>query len=132
MWDYKSGEHPSKQDVTEHLIDPQIPAYIQAAKEQRIVAVEKEIEPNVQISGGFITLKTQSAVTHKEIAPRGGSWDQVLKQWQEAVERLGKKLSSGQFRAEPYPVSNGVGQDVACRYCPYMSLCGMKYSTYSI
>ena len=131
LWDYKSGEHPSRHAVIEYLIDPQIPAYVQAAKEHRIAEVEKELRLNIYMSGGFITLKTPSAVTHKELAPRGESWDQVLKRWQEAVARLGKMLASGQFRAEPYPVSNGVGQDVACRYCPYMPLCGRKDATCS-
>jgi len=131
LWDYKSGEHPSRHAVIEYLIDPQIPAYVQAAKEHRIAEVEKELRLNIYMSGGFITLKTPSAVTHKELAPRGESWDQVLKRWQEAVARLGKMLASGQFRAEPYPVSNSVGQDVACRYCPYMPLCGRKDATCS-
>jgi RecB family exonuclease len=126
LWDYKSGEHPTRQAVVEYLIDPQIPAYVQAAREHRIAKVEKELGPSVHISGGYITLKTPSAVTHKEITPIGGSWDKVLKRWEKAVARLGKVLASGQFRAEPYPVSDGVGQERACQYCPYRPLCGRK------
>lgn len=126
LWDYKSGEHPTKATVVEHLIDPQIPAYVQAAKENRIAEVEKELGPDIHISvsGGYITLKTPSAVTHKELIPRGEGWDQVLKQWREAVASLGNMLASGQFRAEPYPVSDYVGQEKACQYCPYRPLCG--------
>ena len=124
LWDYKSGEHPTRHAVVEYLIDPQIPAYVQAAKEHRIAEVEKELGPDVHISGGYITLKTPAAVTHKELTPTGGSWDKVLKRWKEAVARLGKVLASGQFRAEPYPVSDGVGQERACQYCPYRPLCG--------
>ncbi len=126
LWDYKSGEHPTRHAVVEYLIDPQIPAYVQAAKEHRIAEVEKELGPDVHISGGYITLKTPSAVTHKELTPTGGSWDQVLKRWKEAVARLGKVLASGQFRAEPYPVSDGLDQERACQYCPYRPLCGRK------
>lgn len=132
LWDYKSGEHPTRQAVVEYLIDPQIPAYVQAAKEHRIAEVEKELGPNVHISGGYITLKTPSAVTHKELTPTGGSWDKVLKRWKEAVARLGRELASGQFRAEPYPVSDGVGQERACQYCPYRPLCGRKEAMYSM
>jgi RecB family exonuclease len=132
LWDYKSGEQPTRQAVVEYLIDPQIPAYVQAAKEHRIAEVEKELGPNVHISGGYISLKTPSGVTHKDLAPTGGSWDKVLKRWKEAVARLGKVLASGQFRAEPYPVSDGVGQEMACQYCPYRPLCGRKEATYSM
>lgn len=123
LWDYKSGDHPAGRAVVEYLADPQIPAYVQAAKENRIADAAKRTGPDVNISGGYISLKTPSVVSHKEIAPKGKSWDQVLKQWQEAVARLGKMLASGQFRAEPYPVSDGIGQERACRYCPYRPLC---------
>ena len=126
LWDYKSGEHPTGHAVIEYLIDPQIPAYVQAAKENRVTEVQKELGPNVRISGGYITLKTPSAITHKELAPTKGSWDQVLKRWEEAVAHLGNVLASGQFRAEPYPVSDGVGIETACQHCSYRPLCGRK------
>jgi ATP-dependent helicase/nuclease subunit B len=129
LWDYKSGDHPTSRAVVEDLIDPQVPAYVQAAKKHRIAGVEKALGQNVRISGGYITLKTPPAVTHKELTPEGGSWDQVLTRWKEAVGRLGKVLASGQFRAEPYPVSGGVCQERACRYCPYGPLCGRKEAT---
>ena len=132
LWDYKSGGHPTRRAVVEDFIDPQIPAYVQAAKKRRIGGVEKELGQNVHISGGYITLKTLPTITHKELIPTGGSWDQVLKRWKEAVARLGKILSSGQFMAEPYPLSGGVGQERACRYCPYGPLCGRKEPTSSI
>ncbi|MBW2020590.1 MAG: PD-(D/E)XK nuclease family protein [Deltaproteobacteria bacterium] len=126
LWDYKSGEHPSREAVVEYLIDPQIPAYVQAAKAHRVVEIGKEPGPNVQVSGGYITLKTPSGVTHKELTPKGESWDQALKRWQEAVASLGKMLASGQFRAEPYPASDYARQQKACQYCPYGPLCGRK------
>ena len=126
LWDYKSGEHPTRHAVIEYLIDPQIPAYVQAAKEHRIAEIEKEFQANMHTSGGYITLKTPSAITHKELTPTEGSWDQVLKRWKEAVARLGKMLASHQFIAEPHPLSDGVGQETACRHCSYRLLCGKK------
>jgi RecB family exonuclease len=132
LWDYKSGEHPTTHAVTEYLIDPQIPAYVLAAKEHLIGEVEKEVGREVHISGGYITLKTPSAVTHKELAPTGGSWGRVLEGWKEAVARLGKVLGSGQFRAEPYPLSDGVRQEMACQYCPYRPLCGRQAKGVSV
>jgi len=129
LWDYKSGEHPTSQAVLEHLIDPQIPAYVKAAKEQRITEIRQEIGPNVQISGGYIALKRLSSVSHKDLRPKRGDWDIVLQQWQESVVRLGEILTSGQFQAVPYPVSEVVKQEKACLYCQYRPLCGRKEST---
>jgi probable DNA repair protein len=129
LWDYKSGEHPSGQAVLEHLIDPQIPAYVLAAKEHRIAEVEKELRPNTHVSGGYIVLKRPSSVGHKVLTPKGRNWDQVLQQWKEAVASLGKKLVSGEFEAGPYPVSESVRKEKACLYCPYRPLCGRKDMT---
>jgi RecB family exonuclease len=126
LWDYKSGEHPSKQAVLEYLIDPQIPAYVLAAKEHRLAGLEKELRPGTHVSGGYILLKGPSSVSHKRLTPKDGNWDPVLKQWKEAVETLGKKLASGEFEANPYPVSDGVRREAACRSCPYRPLCGRE------
>jgi probable DNA repair protein len=132
LWDYKSGEHPSGRDVLEYLIDPQIPAYVLAAKENRIAGLGKELAPNTNVSGGYIALKGASSVTHRALTPKGKGWDQVLEQWKESVARLGKKLVSGQFGAEPHPVSDGVREERACQYCPYRPLCGKGTLTYDV
>jgi RecB family exonuclease len=128
LWDYKSGDHPTSQAVVEHLIDPQIPAYVKAAREHRITQTGQEIGPNQPVSGGYIALKRVSSVSHKEVKPKQGNWDIVLQQWQESVVRLGEMLISGQFQAMPYPVSEGVRQEKACLYCHYRPLCGRKES----
>ena len=41
LWDYKSGDHPTRHAVVEDLIDPQIPAYVQAAKKGRFAESKK-------------------------------------------------------------------------------------------
>jgi RecB family exonuclease len=126
LWDYKSGGHPSRQAVLEYLIDPQVPAYVLAAEEHRIAEVRKEFGSNTPVSGGYIVLRGPSSVSHKVLRPKGGSWRQVLQRWKESVASLSKMLASGQFAAQPYPVSDGVRQEKACRYCPYRPLCGRK------
>ena len=123
LWDYKSGEPPSAQAVLEYLVDPQIPAYVLAAKEHRIAGVGKELGQDTRVSGGYILLKKTSSVSHRVLKPKEESWDQVLQEWKEAVARLGQKLVSGEFGAEPYPVSGGARQENACLYCPYRPLC---------
>jgi len=130
LWDYKSGEPPSAQAVLEYLVDPQIPAYVLAAKEHRIAGVGKELGPDTHVSGGYILLKKTSSVSHRVLKPKEESWDQVLQEWKEAVASLGQKLVSGEFGAEPYPVSGGARQENACLYCPYRPLCNRRVFIY--
>jgi RecB family exonuclease len=130
LWDYKSGEPPSARAVLEYLVDPQIPAYVLAAKEHRIAGVGKELGPDTRVSGGYILLKKTSSVSHRVLKPKEESWDQVLQEWKEAVASLGQKLVSGEFGAEPYPVSGGARQENACLYCPYRPLCNRKVFMY--
>jgi ATP-dependent helicase/DNAse subunit B len=124
LWDYKSGELPTRQDVLEHLIEPQILAYVQAAKENRIAEITQELGENTKISGGYIAMKTPSAIAHKEVTPKGGDWDEVLHQWNVSIASLGKRLLSGQFGAEPGDISNDIRQKKGCLHCPYRPLCG--------
>jgi ATP-dependent helicase/nuclease subunit B len=124
LWDYKSGGLPARQDVLEHLIEPQILAYVQAARENRIAEIAQGLSEDTQISGGYIALKTPSAIAHKALAPKGGNWDQMLRQWNASVAGVGKKLLSGQFGPEPGQASNGVRQEKVCLHCPYRPLCG--------
>ncbi len=127
MWDYKSGEHPPVRAVVQDLTEPQIPAYILAAKAERISEIKEHVGAGVPVSGGYISLRTAPAISHKALTPKGRTWDEVLETWKEAVSRLGKMLAAGQFRADPYCVSNHDGKnDKACRYCPYRPLCGRQ------
>jgi RecB family exonuclease len=126
MWDYKSGEHPSRQAVLEYLIDPQVPAYVLAAEEHRIAEIRKELGSHRPVSGGYIVLRRPASVSHLVLRPKGGSWSPVLQRLKESVARLSKVLASGQFTAQPYPVSDAVRQEKACQYCLYRPLCGKK------
>jgi ATP-dependent helicase/DNAse subunit B len=126
LWDYKSGDHPTARAVMEGLIDPQLPAYLEAARAKRIVGIEKALETDTTMSAGYITLKRASSVAHKVLKPRGEDWEQVLVRWRDAVARLGKILVSGELEAMPFPVSDGGDSQKACRFCPYGPLCGRK------
>jgi len=132
LWDYKSGAIPTRRDVLEHLIDPQILAYVHAAKGGRIPEVSGGIENKAHISSGYIRLKAASAVVLSEFMNEGEDIDAVLQGWKEAVTSIGSKLASGQFGAEPGHTSNGVREDKACRYCPYGPLCGRMGSRETI
>ncbi|MBW1896117.1 MAG: PD-(D/E)XK nuclease family protein, partial [Deltaproteobacteria bacterium] len=128
LWDYKSGDHPRARDVVEDFSDPQLPAYMEAARKKRIAGIARALETNAFMSAGYITLKTASSVAHKVFGPKGGDWKLVLIRWRKAVARLGKMLVSGDLQARPFPVSDGVDSQKACRFCPYGPLCGRKES----
>jgi ATP-dependent helicase/DNAse subunit B len=126
LWDYKSGDHPTARAVIEGLIDPQLPAYMEAARAKRIGGIVKALGTGATMSAGYIILKRASSVAHKVVEPKGEDWEQVLARWRDAVARLGKILASGELEAMPFPVSDGGDAHKACRFCPYGPLCGRK------
>jgi RecB family exonuclease len=126
LWDYKSGEYPSRRAVVESFMAPQIPTYILAVRGERITDTKEFVEAGVPVSGGYISLRKASTDCHQALTPKGSTWDDVLERWQEAVARLGKMLSSGLYRAEPYPVSTPVRKDKVCQPCPYRPLCARR------
>jgi ATP-dependent helicase/DNAse subunit B len=132
LWDYKSGAIPGKKDVLEHHIDPQILAYVHAAKEGRIPEIPGETENKTHISGGYIGLKAASAVVLSEFVSEEKDVDLILQSWKKAVADIGAKLVSGQFGAEPGHVSHGVREEKVCRYCSYRPLCGRMGSQETI
>jgi RecB family exonuclease len=124
LWDYKSGAIPTRKDVLEHLVEPQVLAYLHAAKEGCIPEISGRAESNARISGGYIGLKAASAVVLSAFLNEEAGLDDLLKRWKEAVASIGSKFVSGQFGAEPGHVSYGARKEKACRYCPYRPLCG--------
>jgi RecB family exonuclease len=132
LWDYKGGATPTRKDVLEYLIDPQILAYVHAAKEGRIREISGRKGDKSRISGGYIGLKAASAVVISEFMNEEEDLEKVLQDWKGAVASIGSKLVSGKFGAEPGHVSPGVGEEKACRYCPYRPLCGKMGSRETI
>jgi RecB family exonuclease len=126
LWDYKSGEHPSRRAVVESFMAPQIPAYILHVKGERAAETKEFVGAGVPVSGGYISLKRASTICHQALTPKGSTWDDVLERWQEAVARLGTMLILGLYRAEPYPVSSSVRKDKVCQYCSYRPLCARR------
>lgn len=124
LWDYKSGDPPPGRVVTQAFSDPQIPAYLAAAKENRIPEIRGLWGTDVNMSAGFIALTMPSGVTYTDLMPKTDNWKPVLERWTEAVAQLGHLLRSGRFDALPYPVSTSADPKKSCRYCPYDALCG--------
>jgi len=123
VWDYKTGEIPSKKSVTTDLIEPQIPLYILALKEHKVAGITQNRLEDRTFSGGYISLKKWSSISHQDYTPEKETWEVVLKRWQEVVSDLGKLVAAGQYPAEPYPVSRTDKKEKPCEYCPYRPLC---------
>jgi RecB family exonuclease len=121
LWDYKGGATPTRKEVLEQHLDPQILAYVHAAKEGLISEIS---EGAAHISAGYIGLKAASAVVLSEFINDEKGLDIILQDWKGAVTSIGSKMVTGRFEAEPGHVSHGVREEKVCRYCPYRPLCG--------
>jgi RecB family exonuclease len=124
LWDYKSGQVPTRKDVLENLLEPQILAYVHAARKGRIRRIPARSPSNTCIAGGYIGLRTPSKVAMTPFFTEQKDIDIALQRWKEAVARVGSRLASGQFEAEPGHISYGATEEAACRHCPYRPLCG--------
>ncbi|MFH1671833.1 MAG: PD-(D/E)XK nuclease family protein [Pseudomonadota bacterium] len=124
LWDYKSGQIPSRGKIFNDLTAPQLPAYVEAAKSGLIPAIS--IDHKHAVSGGFIALESFAKVAHKQLAPAKNDWDDFLKQWRRSVALLGDRLKEGDYRADPYPLSANNNKEQACQYCDYTVLCGYQ------
>jgi len=70
-------------------------------------------------SAGYIQLKSSADIRIFEIKGIESS----LEDWTQAIARLGKILGAGDFRAEPFPVSEVTGREKTCEKCPVITLC---------
>jgi len=123
VWDYKTGEIPSKKGVLTDLNEPQIPLYLLALKGGKVSGIIQDELKDKPLSGGYISLKKWSLILHQDYTPKNETWETVLERWQKAVSKLGELFTSGQYPAKPYPFSTTDKKDRDCLYCPYRPLC---------
>ncbi|MDI6617003.1 MAG: hypothetical protein QME27_09820, partial [Syntrophaceae bacterium] len=74
---------------------------------------------DVSYSAGYIRLRSAGDIG---ISPVRGI-ETSLEEWRNALARLGAILGSGDFRPEPFPVSNEPLREQACEACPFITLC---------
>lgn len=119
LWDYKTGRFPSAADIVKRMKEPQLVIYLMALLDGRIAALESPIDAETPLSSGYIHLKSAGDIGISPIRGIGAS----LEEWGKALKRLGEILGSGDFRPEPFPVSEITGQEKPCEECPFITLC---------
>ncbi len=120
LWDYKTGEVPTAADIVTRLKDPQLVIYLLALLGGHIPALEPYISSDVTpFSAGYIGLKSSGDI---RVFPIKGI-ESSLEDWAEAMAKLGEMLGSGDFRAEPFPISEVSDREAPCERCPVITLC---------
>ncbi len=119
LWDYKTGASPSATDIVKHLKEPQLVIYLMALLGGHIPDLEPLIKSDTPRSAGYIRLKSSGDI---KIFPIKGI-ESSLDEWTKAIGKLGEILGSGDFRAEPFPVSEVSDRDSPCEKCPVITLC---------
>ena len=119
IWDYKTGQPPSAADIVTRLKEPQLVIYLLALLSDRIPALEPYIDSDTPFSAGYIRLRSAGDI---RIFPVKGI-EASLEAWTEAMTQLGEILRSGDFRAEPFPVSAVTDRYKTCEKCPVITLC---------
>lgn len=116
--DYKTGGLPHTNDISKNFLAPQLPLYLWAVR----------TDPNLLkkafkgLRGGYMGLKSQGELAVKEPLDKASAWESCLTDWEREMAELGKKLTAGEFKADPKPKPLG-GNQGACTYCPYSGLC---------
>ncbi len=118
-WDYKTGTYPNQRDILERLIAPQLPVYLLALRMGNVSVVDEYLKRKTPLSAGYAQIKTPAAVKMHQIK----GIEEALGKWITTIADMGKILERGDFRANPYPVSNIENKATACEKCPCMTLC---------
>jgi len=119
LWDYKTGTPSSAADIVKWLKDPQLVIYLMALADECIPDLEAYTGQDRPCSAGYIRLRSAGDIG---ISPVRGI-ESSLEEWSSALARLGGILGSGDFRPEPFPVSNEPRRHKACETCPFITLC---------
>ncbi|GAI98574.1 unnamed protein product, partial [marine sediment metagenome] len=122
-WDYKTGNYPNQKDILERLTAPQLPVYLLAMRAGELPVIDKYTDQETDLSAGYIQLKTPAKIKMHPIKGIDFQWEESLNKWAEVIADIGKILKSGDFRANPYPVSNIENRETACENCPFLTLC---------
>jgi RecB family exonuclease len=121
VWDYKSGQIPSRKQVFEEPEESQLPCYLLAVEQGRVPISQAA----AHLRAGFIGLKSSRAhhLKHEDFGASPEKWREAAAAFAQRVAALGRRLVAGDFRPDPTPAPAG-NQLGACQYCPYKLVCG--------
>ncbi|MCL6622849.1 MAG: PD-(D/E)XK nuclease family protein [Syntrophobacterales bacterium] len=123
VWDYKSGNIPTRPVVFVRQEEYQLPGYLLAVRRGAVAAPE----PGSVLTAGFIRLKSprEGHLGHEDYRGTPEEWEEVMAAWEDRLRELARRLEAGVFPAQPAPAPRGANQG-ACAYCPYPLLCGYR------
>ena len=121
LWDYKTGNSPSKAEVVNEMVRPQLPAYLLAIKNGLISCLGAS---SGQTQAGYIVLKKASEVKVSDL--KDVDWEGFLKDWVEEVKKRLEGPLKGIYKADPRPRPSSPQNQGACEYCAFPSLCGFQ------
>jgi len=115
-WDYKTGRIPTRKEVWEEVISPQVPIYLMALRKGLISGVPPD-PPS--LNGGYIDLRSVRHLGRKLIAQGDRPLDLLLLDHEQKISGLIRDVSEGRIGGRwiqgPCEVS-----------CPYECLCGLR------
>ena len=120
LWDYKSGEVPKPKRVFENPREFQLPAYLLAVRQGRVAAPDA-----VSLKAGYIGLKStrKDHLKHEDFPKHSHGWEEILAFWEDRLEELMERLTSGDFRPRPDPAPYKKNPG-ACEHCLFPLICG--------
>lgn len=112
-WDYKTGNLPRLADVLEHMVSPQLPAYL--------LALEKGLMPEIPVrrgtsAAGYVDLRSVRQLRHWIVLKACDATAAFLEEWQRQVGAVLEQVRSGNM--SPCWI-NGTCE----RTCPFECLC---------
>jgi len=121
LWDYKTGDPPSRTEVVEEMVRPQLPAYLLAIKSGLVSCLGAS---EGQTQAGYIVLKKASDVKVSDL--KDVDWEAFLGDWIEEVKKRLEGPLKGIYKADPRPRPSSSQNQGACEYCAFPSLCGFE------
>jgi RecB family exonuclease len=119
LWDYKTGDPPSRDEVLEDMVRPQLPSYLLALKKGLLSRFGAW---SGQTQAGYIALKKASEV--KVSGLEKVDWESFLEKWIEGVKKRLEGPLRGLYNPDPLPPPSSLQNEGACEYCPFPNLCG--------
>ena len=119
VWDYKTGEVPTKAALLGEPRCFQLAGYV-AAVQQGCVPVPK----GRAVAAGVIGLKSIRAkhLKFEDYRLSPDAWEEIVQQKAAALAEVGQKILAGAVGPNPTPPPPQ--RQSACEYCPYSLVCG--------
>lgn len=123
IWDYKTGEIPSKKALCTPRRQFQLAGYLAAVQQRRVKVPRRR-----DVRAGIIGLKSirQNHLKFEDYSLSAADWQEIVGQKMAALSDMGRRLGEGNFAPDPEPPPPN--RDSACRYCAFDLLCGFAGS----